>query len=90
MARLIEGNWRTLAACLSGDPDLFFPVSSAGRSLEQVAEAKAVCACCLVRRRCLAFALRTRQEHGVWGGLTPEEREQMHPARTAAAPAANG
>ena len=41
MAWLIERNWRMLAACRSIDPDLFFPVSSAGKSLEQVAEARA-------------------------------------------------
>jgi WhiB family transcriptional regulator, redox-sensing transcriptional regulator len=76
MAWLTERNWRTLAACQSIDPDLFFPVSSAGKSLEQVAEARAVCACCLVRRQCLAFALRTRQANGIWGGLTAQERDQ--------------
>ena len=75
MAWLTERNWRMLAACRSIDPDLFFPVSSAGKPLEQVAEARAVCACCLVRRQCLAFALRTRQAHGIWGGLTAQERD---------------
>jgi WhiB family redox-sensing transcriptional regulator len=39
-----------------------------------VAEAKAVCAACPVRRECLAFALRTEQVHGIWGGTTPDER----------------
>lgn len=87
---MLETNWRILAACWSADPDLFFPVSSTGKSLEQVDEAKAVCACCLVRRQCLAFALRTRQAHGIWGGLTPEERAERRPARPVAAPAANG
>lgn len=70
VARLAEKNWRLLAACRSIDPDLFFPVSSKGKSLEQADKAKAVCACCLVQRQCLAFALQTRQVHGVWGGLT--------------------
>lgn len=90
MAWLTGRNWRMLAACRSIDPDLFFPVSTAGKSLEQVAEARSVCACCLVRRQCLAFALRTRQTHGIWGGLTAQERDQRHPTRTATAPAANG
>ena len=90
MTWLTEKNWRLLAACRSIDPDLFFPVSSAGKSLEQVAEARAVCARCLVRRQCLAFALRTRQAHGIWGGLTAQERDQQHPVRTPTAAAANG
>jgi hypothetical protein len=56
VARLTEENWRLPAACRSIDPDLFFPVSADGRSLEQADEAKAVCARCLVRCQCLAFA----------------------------------
>jgi WhiB family redox-sensing transcriptional regulator len=83
ITRLIGGNWWMRAACQSAEPDLFFPISSTGKSLEQVAEAKAVCARCLVRRQCLAFALRTRQMHGVWGGMTEEERSRKAPARVA-------
>jgi WhiB family transcriptional regulator, redox-sensing transcriptional regulator len=76
-ARLIaDGAWRLGAACRSADPDLFFPVSSTGKSLEQVAQAKAICARCLVQRECLAFAMRTQQFHGIWGGLTEQERDQ--------------
>jgi Transcription factor WhiB len=51
----------------------------AGPSLAQVAQAKAICAGCPVRRECLAFALRTHQVHGVWGGLSEQER---HPLRS--------
>jgi WhiB family redox-sensing transcriptional regulator len=67
-------HWRSAAACRSCDPDLFFPVSSFGPAAEQVAKAKEICARCPVRRECLAFALRTGQVHGVWGGLTEQER----------------
>jgi WhiB family transcriptional regulator, redox-sensing transcriptional regulator len=74
-ARLITtGYWRSAAACLSADPELFFPISYSGRALEQVAAAKAICAACPVRRECLAFALQTGQSHGIWGGLTEQER----------------
>ncbi len=67
-------HWRSAAACLSADPELFFPVSDSGPSLAQAAEAKAIYAGCPVRRQCLSFALRTRQVHGIWGGLTERER----------------
>ena len=67
-------DWWRAAACRTADPDLFFPVSSAGPGREDVARAKAVCASCGVRRQCLQFALATRQAHGVWGGTTEEER----------------
>jgi len=70
-------HWRSAAACQFADPDLFFPVSSSGLSLQQVAEAKQICARCQVQPQCLAFALRTRQAHGVWGGMSEQERYQL-------------
>jgi WhiB family redox-sensing transcriptional regulator len=76
-----EDQWRSMAACRSADPDLFFPISSSGQSMAQEAEAKAICAGCRVRRECLAFALRTHQAHGVWGGMSEQER---YPVRSAA------
>jgi WhiB family transcriptional regulator, redox-sensing transcriptional regulator len=75
---LVPGeHWRSLAACQFAEPDLFFPISSSGPSGPQVAQAKAICAGCRVRRQCLAFALRTHQVHGVWGGLTEQERHPL-------------
>lgn len=62
------------------DPDLFFPVSSSGKALKQAAEAKAICAGCRVGRECLAFALRTHQMHGVWGGISEQERNLLRRA----------
>jgi WhiB family transcriptional regulator, redox-sensing transcriptional regulator len=75
------GSWRSIAACRSVDPDLFFPASASGERLEQVSEAKAICAGCQARRECVAFALRTRQMHGIWGGMTEAERCQAILAR---------
>jgi WhiB family redox-sensing transcriptional regulator len=69
-----RGQWRSVAACRSADLDLFFPISDSGPALEQAVEAKAICATCPVRRECLAFALRTKQVHGIWGGTTEHER----------------
>ena len=46
-------DWRSDAACLSADHDLFFPVSSSGPSLEQVTKAKAICAVGQVLQECL-------------------------------------
>jgi WhiB family transcriptional regulator, redox-sensing transcriptional regulator len=69
-----RGQWRSVAACRSADPDLFFPISESGPALEQAARAKAICTGCRVRPECLAFALRTGQVHGIWGGTTEHER----------------
>ena len=69
--------WWELAACQGTDPDLFFPVSAAGPARRQVVRAKAVCEGCDVRQLCLDYALATRQVHGVWGGLTEDERRGL-------------
>lgn len=74
-------DWRVIAACQSVDPELFFPISAAGKGLEEVAEAKRVCARCLVQAECLTFAQRTGQVHGIWGGLTEEERIRVRRSR---------
>ena len=73
---VVEAGWRSAAACRWSDPDLFFPVSSAGITQREIAEALAVCARCPVQAPCREFALRTRQQHGIWGGLTEDERRQ--------------
>jgi len=74
MITIPGSDWRLLAACRQADPELFFPVSASGPSLDQVTQAKVICAGCPVRRQCLAFARDTRQDHGVWGGMSEEER----------------
>ncbi len=67
-------DWRMAAACQHADPDIFFPVSSTGKSVAQMARAKAVCSGCGVRRECLQFALDTQADR-VCGGMTEEERQ---------------
>ena len=74
---MISRNWWDLAACQTADPDLFFPISAKGRAQVDIARARAVCASCPVRSRCLDFALATRQADGIWGGRTAEERHEM-------------
>ena len=69
-------NWRSAGACLSADPDLFFPISSTGPAERQIARAKTICAGCPVRRECLEFALSHNQSYGIWGGTTAEDRQR--------------
>jgi WhiB family transcriptional regulator, redox-sensing transcriptional regulator len=73
----IRAEWWSLAACLSADPDLFFPVSATGPAQRQVARAKAVCARCRVGQQCLSYALAAGPVHGVWGGTTEDERRLL-------------
>lgn len=78
------GPWREFAACRSADPELFFPGTVPGPDLRQTQQAKAICAGCLVRGQCLMFATLTSQEHGIWGGLTEEERRMRRSGQPAA------
>jgi WhiB family redox-sensing transcriptional regulator len=61
---------------------LFFPPSLPERREEREireARAKQICAQCAVQRDCLDFALRVREPHGIWGGLTESERRRTLP-----------
>ncbi|AIJ25199.1 MULTISPECIES: WhiB family transcriptional regulator [Amycolatopsis] len=70
-------DWRTRAACRDEDPELFFPVSEMGPGARQVARAKAVCASCPVRAECLAYALDSGLDNGIFGGTTEQERRSL-------------
>jgi WhiB family redox-sensing transcriptional regulator len=66
------------AACRAEDPELFFPITTAGLALAQAGAAKAVCDRCPVQPDCLSYALITGQDYGIWGGTTREERWPAH------------
>ncbi len=70
-------SWRLRAACAGEDLELFFPVGSSGPAIVQIATAKAICARCPVREACLRYAVTTGQAHGIWGGMTEDERRGM-------------
>ncbi len=70
-------DWGARAACVGEDPELFFPIGSAGPALVQLEAAKAVCERCPVVAACLSFALETGQDAGVWGGLSADERRVL-------------
>ena len=71
-------DWRYRAACLTQDPELFFPLGTAGPAVQaQVEQARQVCAACPVRNPCLAWALTEGADHGVWGGRTEDERRNL-------------
>jgi WhiB family redox-sensing transcriptional regulator len=72
-----RAGWWSLAACFTADPELFFPISSSGPALRQVARAKAICARCEIQPACLGYALDAGPIQGVWGGMTEEERRLL-------------
>ena len=73
-ATLYAGEWQAAGACLSADPEIFFPVSGTGASAAQIERARQICAGCPVRRECLDWAMTSGEMHGIWGGTTPEDR----------------
>lgn len=85
VARTAEGpkGWRELGSCRDRDPNLFYPLGRGLAALEQIEEAKTFCRACPSREPCLAFALSTRQELGVWGGMSADERRRLLRARRA-------
>ena len=64
------------ALCVGMDPEVFFPLPG---NAPGVAAAKAVCAACPVRAKCLTFALKVADTvpGAVYGGTTGEERDAL-------------
>ena len=74
-------SWRESAACRSYDSEFFFPIGKTGRATAEIQRAKAVCAACPVRAECLANALETHQDYGIWGGCDEDERRALRRQR---------
>lgn len=72
--------WQVKAACRGPQATVFFPPSTFERKdekLERERRAKAICATCAVKQPCLEYALRIREPHGIWGGLSEAERKRL-------------
>ena len=79
---IVHETWHLKAACRGPESTLFFPPSAPERREERdarEAKAKRICMQCAVRDDCLEFALRVREPHGIWGGLTESERRRLLP-----------
>jgi WhiB family redox-sensing transcriptional regulator len=72
-----RAEWWSRAACSAADPELFFPISSAGPAMGHLAQAKAICARCEIQQQCLDYAVSTGPIQGVWGGMTEHERRLL-------------
>lgn len=80
LALPIIPDWHDGAPCAEANPDDFFPEK--GRTYGY---AKLICngdaeigvPACPVRVQCLAWAVDNNEPHGVWGGLSPAERETL-------------
>lgn len=72
LIRAADLSWQDRAACQYTDADLFFPEKGGS-----VRRPKRICRGCEVRIPCLEYALDNGESHGIWGGLSPEERMRL-------------
>ncbi len=70
MFPLVDRSAEAEPACAQHDPAWWFEE----RHFER---ARAICRSCTYRTRCLDLAFANREGTGVWGGLTPAERERL-------------
>lgn len=75
---LADWQWQQRAACRGMSSSVFFsPPGERGRARRlREDRARAVCGRCEVVDMCAAMALKQGESHGVWGGLSDDERRQ--------------
>ncbi len=66
-----DQSWVAKALCASYEPDALFVQGATQRQV------RLRCMQCAVRLECLADALQSEANFGVWGGLTERERRAM-------------
>lgn len=70
--------WQAQAQCARPevDPEIFFPERGGSSKA-----ARAVCARCEVRPQCLEYALKNKEQFGIWGGTSERERRRIRKER---------
>jgi hypothetical protein len=67
--------------------DLFYPDPNKGNSKVRSAEfrmrimeqeAKILCGLCPVKALCAEYAIKAKEDYGIWGGTTPAERKAIY------------
>ena len=72
--------WHLDAACRGPYQAIFFPPERTERRKEKrmrEARAKEICLECPVLEQCRGYAFDIREQHGIWGGLTENERKEL-------------
>ncbi|MFI7691817.1 WhiB family transcriptional regulator [Nonomuraea sp. NPDC049655] len=72
-------SWMDGALCAEADPEAWFPEHGA-----PAGPAQTICHACPARAACLAYALAEDIPFGIFGGLTPAERQRLQPLDLAA------
>jgi len=79
--------WHARAACAGLPTEMFFPTNLRSGQRHDWGPAREVCIGCPAREECLEHAMRIERSawrthrHGMWGGLTPDERHRLEADR---------
>ena len=68
LAREADRTWMNNAAFRGHDPDMWYPARLPTN------DTLTVCARCPVREQCADYADTHHERHGIWGGMTSEQR----------------
>lgn len=63
--------------CQNTDPELWFGDEDMSNARATYNIARKLCAVCPVKDLCLSYALTQDEPHGMWGGLSPDERKRI-------------
>lgn len=74
-----DTSWQQEARCAEVGSEIFFPETG-----DPSLAARKVCGGCEVREACLDYALKTNQQHGIWGGLSPNQRARLRSGKPTA------
>jgi len=58
-------------------PDLYFPEVGDGMAASIAKMAKQACNTCEVVNQCKIYAIKHKEEYGIWGGTTPNDRKEI-------------
>jgi len=72
----VDPAWAERSACI-GQTEVMYGIVGNRRDGVSWRQARALCASCPVRSECLSHAIEQNEWDGMWGGLTPSEREPM-------------
>jgi WhiB family redox-sensing transcriptional regulator len=81
-ATAAESPWQFSARCIDFPSAVFFPEEKEPRERRRAeVAAKQICSACPVISQCREHALRTPENHGVWGAMTSAERNSYYARR---------
>lgn len=70
-------DWRDKGLCRNEDPDAWYPAGTSADARATLRHALSVCFACPVRVSCGQWALETREQWGVWGGMSEGQRRRI-------------